>query len=194
MAAVLATLFVVILKKVVDMKAKDFLKIFLFISLLRSSCSTTEGTCSRDESGECSDDDAIKEKARNKYSQESNTKWAHHRAQIENAVATYKGCDPEKCSCHYPLIKKDLTVFRSGIGKDILQAARDRGTFYQIINHKLYREKNCMFPSRCSGIEHFILKVSHTTVIFFSLSPFCLSFERALALFLLVKECGMHHP
>ncbi|XP_037789982.1 LOW QUALITY PROTEIN: O-glucosyltransferase rumi homolog [Penaeus monodon] len=122
------------------MKAKVFLKIFLFISLLRSSRSTTEGTCSRDESGECGDDDAMKEKARNKYSQESNTKWAHHLAQIEDSIASYKNCDPEKCSCHYPLIKKDLAVFKNGIGKDVLQAARDS------------------FPTMY-GIEHFILKV-----------------------------------
>ena len=30
---------------------------------------------------------------------------------------------------------------------------------YQIIDHKLYRDKNCMFPSRCSGIEHFLLRI-----------------------------------
>ncbi|XP_042890891.1 O-glucosyltransferase rumi homolog [Penaeus japonicus] len=141
------------------MKAKRVLKIFFFLGLLRGSCSTLEGTCSREEGGECGDNDAIKEKASNKYSQESNTKWAHHLAQIEEAVASYKSCDPEKCSCHYPLIKKDLAAFKNGINKDILQSARDRGTFYQIINHKLFREKNCMFPSRCSGIEHFILKI-----------------------------------
>ncbi len=34
-----------------------------------------------------------------------------------------------------------------------------RGTKYQIIGQKLYRESFCLFPSRCSGIEHFILKV-----------------------------------
>ncbi|XP_046405782.1 O-glucosyltransferase rumi homolog isoform X2 [Ischnura elegans] len=33
------------------------------------------------------------------------------------------------------------------------------GTKYQIINHKLYREPNCMYPARCSGVEYFILKV-----------------------------------
>lgn len=35
----------------------------------------------------------------------------------------------------------------------------NRGTRYQIIDHKLYRDKDCMFPSRCSGIEHFIKAV-----------------------------------
>jgi len=34
-----------------------------------------------------------------------------------------------------------------------------RGTFYQIIKGKLYREKDCMFPARCAGIEHFLLKI-----------------------------------
>lgn len=32
----------------------------------------------------------------------------------------------------------------------------NRGTRYQIVNGKLYRQKECMFPSRCSGVEHFI--------------------------------------
>lgn len=35
-----------------------------------------------------------------------------------------------------------------------------RGTFYQIIQGKLYRQKDCMFPSRCAGIEHFLLKLT----------------------------------
>lgn len=34
-----------------------------------------------------------------------------------------------------------------------------RGTRYQIIKHKLYRDKDCMFPARCSGIEHFLLEL-----------------------------------
>ncbi|KAK7494005.1 hypothetical protein BaRGS_00014887 [Batillaria attramentaria] len=32
-------------------------------------------------------------------------------------------------------------------------------THYQIIDHKLYREASCMFPFRCSGVEHFILEI-----------------------------------
>lgn len=34
-----------------------------------------------------------------------------------------------------------------------------RGTKYQIISHKLYRDKDCLFPARCSGVEHFLLKL-----------------------------------
>lgn len=36
---------------------------------------------------------------------------------------------------------------------------RRLGTHYQIIKHRLFREDDCMFPSRCSGVEHFILEV-----------------------------------
>lgn len=35
-----------------------------------------------------------------------------------------------------------------------------RGTFYQIVEGKVYREKDCMFPSRCGGVEHFLLKLA----------------------------------
>lgn len=38
----------------------------------------------------------------------------------------------------------------------MIDAVRDRGTKYQIIDHKLYRDQDCMFPSRCSGVEYFI--------------------------------------
>ena len=30
---------------------------------------------------------------------------------------------------------------------------------YQIINHTLYRQNNCVFPSRCNGNEYFILNI-----------------------------------
>ncbi|XP_044743954.1 O-glucosyltransferase rumi homolog [Chrysoperla carnea] len=41
----------------------------------------------------------------------------------------------------------------------MIDRIQDRGTKYQIINHKLYRQSNCMFPSRCAGIEHFLSKI-----------------------------------
>ncbi|XP_060692534.1 protein O-glucosyltransferase 1 isoform X3 [Hemiscyllium ocellatum] len=33
------------------------------------------------------------------------------------------------------------------------------GTHYQIIQNKLYRQDDCMFPARCSGVEHFVLEI-----------------------------------
>ncbi|XP_028937250.1 protein O-glucosyltransferase 1 isoform X2 [Ornithorhynchus anatinus] len=35
---------------------------------------------------------------------------------------------------------------------------RKLGTHYQIVRKRLYRERDCMFPSRCGGVEHFILE------------------------------------
>lgn len=34
-----------------------------------------------------------------------------------------------------------------------------RGTVYQIINHRLYRQENCIFPARCLGVEHFLFEL-----------------------------------
>lgn len=35
-----------------------------------------------------------------------------------------------------------------------------RGTKYQIISGKLFRQKDCHFPARCSGIEHYLLQLA----------------------------------
>ncbi|XP_075703373.1 protein O-glucosyltransferase 1 [Rhinoderma darwinii] len=37
--------------------------------------------------------------------------------------------------------------------------SRKLGTHYQIINQRLYREDDCMFSARCSGVEHFLLEL-----------------------------------
>lgn len=34
-----------------------------------------------------------------------------------------------------------------------------RGSLYQIIDGKLYREKSCKFPARCAGVEHFFKRI-----------------------------------
>lgn len=38
----------------------------------------------------------------------------------------------------------------------MVAGVRRYGTKYQVINHKIYRDANCMFPSRCSGVEFFL--------------------------------------
>jgi EGF-domain serine glucosyl/xylosyltransferase len=70
----------------------------------------------------------------------------------------YVPCNINKtCSCYTDVLKQDLAPFkRDGITKDMFDAGRDRGTKYQVINHRLYRQKICTFPSRCSGVEYFI--------------------------------------
>jgi len=86
--------------------------------------------------------------------------WAEYKDQIKRAVANFKPCAHKNCSCYTDLVAADLAPFdKDGITRSMLDKARERGTKYQILNHKLYRDGDCMFPSRCSGIEHFILKV-----------------------------------
>jgi len=50
----------------------------------------------------------------------------------------------------FSVIDDDLSVWdkEGGITKSQLETAKGRGTHYQIMNHKLYREEACMFPSR----------------------------------------------
>lgn len=38
----------------------------------------------------------------------------------------------------------------------MLKTVAPRGTRYQIVDHRLYRQPDCLFPSRCAGIEHFL--------------------------------------
>ncbi|CAI9580243.1 unnamed protein product, partial [Staurois parvus] len=55
--------------------------------------------------------------------------------------------------------RQDLAPFRSGISRDLMKnvISRKLGTHYQIMERGLYREEECMFPARCSGVEHFLL-------------------------------------
>ncbi|XP_070711881.1 protein O-glucosyltransferase 1 [Pempheris klunzingeri] len=91
----------------------------------------------------------------------SGKQWKKIREKISDAVEGYKPCNPVNCSCHLSVLQHDLRPFKGGISEDVMAATVQRGvgTHYQIIGHKLYREKNCMFPARCSGVEHFILEV-----------------------------------
>ncbi|KAJ9581867.1 hypothetical protein L9F63_003798 [Diploptera punctata] len=76
--------------------------------------------------------------------------------QIQEAVNNYEPCVQNNCSCYSSVIEIDLKPFRSGITKNMIDSISDKGTRYQIINHHLYRDVDCMFPARCSGVEHFI--------------------------------------
>lgn len=95
-----------------------------------------------------------------KYSTKGN-KWEKYLDLIEEANKKYKPCQQDNCSCHEGVIENDLRVWEHEkvITREQVAKAKRMGVFYQIINHELYRDSNCMFPSRCSGIEHFILKI-----------------------------------
>ncbi|RLW03322.1 hypothetical protein DV515_00006595, partial [Chloebia gouldiae] len=90
-------------------------------------------------------------------------KWKTITGQIRRAVEAYEPCVKENCSCHQSVWKQDLAPFRGGISKETMSdmVSRKLGTHYQIIKNKLYREQDCMFPARCSGVEHFILGIIH---------------------------------
>ncbi|XP_037335079.2 protein O-glucosyltransferase 1 [Pungitius pungitius] len=91
----------------------------------------------------------------------SGQQWKEIRDKIANAVNRHTPCNPVNCSCHLSVLRDDLRPFKGRISEDVMATTVQRGvgTHYQIIGHKLYREHNCMFPARCSGVEHFILEV-----------------------------------
>uniref|UniRef100_A0A8C5DWT4 Glycosyl transferase CAP10 domain-containing protein n=3 Tax=Gouania willdenowi TaxID=441366 RepID=A0A8C5DWT4_GOUWI len=76
-------------------------------------------------------------------------------------VKSYSPCNSEDCSCYKSVLLQDLQPFQSGISEDTMDATVKKGvgTHYQIIGHTLYREDSCMFPARCSGVEHFLLQL-----------------------------------
>ncbi|KAJ8796710.1 hypothetical protein J1605_017813 [Eschrichtius robustus] len=92
---------------------------------------------------------------------ESGSKWKVFIDQINRALEIYEPCSSQNCSCYHGVIEEDLTPFRGGISRKMMAEVvrRKLGTHYQVINNRLYRENDCMFPSRCSGVEHFILEV-----------------------------------
>ncbi|GAB1300273.1 Protein O-glucosyltransferase 1 [Apodemus speciosus] len=92
---------------------------------------------------------------------DSGSKWKVFIDQINRALENYEPCSRQNCSCYHSVIEEDLTPFRGGISRKMMAEVvrRKLGTHYQIIKNQLFREDDCMFPSRCSGVEHFILEV-----------------------------------
>ncbi|XP_063952444.1 protein O-glucosyltransferase 1-like [Lytechinus pictus] len=92
---------------------------------------------------------------------ENDDRWKPYLSLIEEATSSYEDCAMDDCSCHAGVMDEDLSVWqeRGGITREDVERAESRGTLYQIINHHLFREEKCMFPARCSGVEHFILKI-----------------------------------
>ncbi|ESN93559.1 hypothetical protein HELRODRAFT_103469 [Helobdella robusta] len=93
------------------------------------------------------------------------TRWQKYLKLIETSNSFYEDCaeNDAECICHEELMNEDLAIFArdGGIKKEIFDQAKQKGIHYQVINHKLFRERKCMFPSRCKGVEHFILEIIH---------------------------------
>ncbi|XP_075222142.1 O-glucosyltransferase rumi homolog [Lycorma delicatula] len=90
------------------------------------------------------------------------TKYANERLTlITNAEANYKPVRSKNCSCYAFVVKEDLKIFKeNGISKAMINDAKLKGTRYVLVDHILYRDKDCMFPARCSGVEHFIKELA----------------------------------
>uniref|UniRef100_A0A915ISV1 Glycosyl transferase CAP10 domain-containing protein n=1 Tax=Romanomermis culicivorax TaxID=13658 RepID=A0A915ISV1_ROMCU len=87
-------------------------------------------------------------------------KFDKYTALIKKAEEEYNECTrPNTCDCLNQRFKDDLAVFSKGVNQNDFEKARSFGVHYQIIDRKLYRQENCMFAFRCSGVEHFILSV-----------------------------------
>ncbi|XP_067134035.1 protein O-glucosyltransferase 1-like [Centruroides vittatus] len=128
------------------------LVLFIIFTNVRSDCSKEDEFCSS----------VNVNNEENKYLQDVNDKWKSYLNEIEEALKLYEPCNATDCSCHKKVIEQDLAPWKtSGIMQEMLEAVKDRGTHYQIINHKLYREDECMFTFRCTGVEHFILEIIH---------------------------------
>ncbi|KAJ0181248.1 hypothetical protein K1T71_003333 [Dendrolimus kikuchii] len=96
----------------------------------------------------------------NKYSKDLNAWTADITNKINKAKENYIPCKSTNCSCHKSVIDHDLKPFTDGITKELFTLARNKGTKYQIIDGQLYRERDCHFPARCVGIEHYLKTIS----------------------------------
>lgn len=137
----------------------EWLKLFCFgLVISVYSKDNDESTCA---DGHCAD--LKHEKEKYTKSEETKEKWQNYFSLIKTAVESYKKCSED---CYKLQRRSDFRFWidRGGIKEeDFLQAKQEKlGEHYQIINHKLYRQKECIFYARCSGNEHFILKVIDT--------------------------------
>ncbi|KAL3281218.1 hypothetical protein HHI36_004432 [Cryptolaemus montrouzieri] len=129
----------------------------LLIGFLIIRGTESTGTCSKKSSEDC----ASSTSNGNKYSEEANGEFEKYEAIIDAAKREYEPCTDNICKCYNQVISKDLKPFRSGINEESIRNIKSKGTKYQIIDNKLYRENDCLFPARCSGVEHYLLKLLH---------------------------------
>lgn len=85
------------------------------------------------------------------------SRWQRYLDLINSSLADYlhsSECKGEKgCGCYASVLESDLEVWREkgGVSWEDFQAAKHQGqraVHYQIIDHKLYRQEECMFGPR----------------------------------------------
>ncbi|XP_064606881.1 protein O-glucosyltransferase 1-like [Liolophura sinensis] len=141
--------------------AKASLWMVIAFLLSQNQRGFSEENCEAGKDNKCGKETSKDEKTKYNKQQNSSSKWKKYLSLIEKAVAKYEPCG-DGCTCHLRVIDEDLKPWETtekGISQESFDIAKERGVHYQIINHKLYREDECMFPFRCSGVEHFILEI-----------------------------------
>ncbi|CAB4062655.1 RUMI [Lepeophtheirus salmonis] len=95
----------------------------------------------------------------------SSCRWEFY---IDAFKSAHIGFSEEPClndCCFTQLIHDDLSHFHS-IKKSDLDLARETAAHpvtYIISDGELYRSPECLFPSRCKGIEHFLHRIKKST-------------------------------
>ncbi|XP_067618784.1 O-glucosyltransferase rumi-like [Eurosta solidaginis] len=83
--------------------------------------------------------------------------------QITTSLESYAECENHNdsaCNCYHNVIQNDLKPYQpKGVTQQMIENTAKYGTRYKINNKRLYRDSLCLFPARCSGIEHFLLKL-----------------------------------
>ena len=83
-------------------------------------------------------------------------RWQRYLNLVNSSVTDYSVIRVEEsggCGCYAPVLEDDLGVWRErgGVRWEDFQAAKQQGqraVHYQIIDHKLYRQEDCMFEPR----------------------------------------------
>ena len=79
--------------------------------------------------------------------------WKKYKTNIEDAEKLFSN-NKNKTEFFYDTIKHDLQIWKSigKITKNDMSKALKYSIHYQIIDHKLYRQHSCIFPSRLEFI------------------------------------------
>lgn len=133
------------------------LSIFIFVNLFLFAFTKEDS---------CSSDDVFEENSDDCSSIKPHSRWEKYLKAYEEAQVNSDSCTSHdsKLHCAYEqTIDSDLEQF-SSITSDSLEKARQIASHpvtYVNLNGTLYRSSaSCLFPARCDGVEHFLLKLS----------------------------------
>ncbi|BES90238.1 o-glucosyltransferase rumi [Nesidiocoris tenuis] len=84
---------------------------------------------------------------------ESSNEYIRAYLKAKNDYGNYS-CSGYKC--YLDVIKQDLKPFSQGIDKKMIELTIPKGVKYIIMDGRVYREKDCLFPSRCEGVDYFL--------------------------------------